>query len=383
MKDSSFLKIKLLSQGVDFEKEPKGIMKTVKEEYRALFDARLSPEHTLNLPPEIVLPGDIVAKTIYRPNSEYLIKESEEGPILVRKSGEEITPVKFPPRPEYYNEKTSSGIPMNQVGQLLGLDCMGIILNSYCSRADNNKQCKFCNINPTTGEKSDNIRNLEEIIETVRRAYNDKAFNLVNLTGGTFKDSELEFVTYLNYSKKIREILQLPFLPGVSSINPPNKDLLKKYEEELKASNFDLVTYNLEVWDKDLLKKVCPGKDELGGRDRYIKSAKSTIEILGKGHVGIIFTVGPWESVNSILNGCDQLAKEGILPIPVVFHPGKGAEYSWMGTTNEKDLVYLYQSLYPLYQNNKLIPENRTRPAGSEKSFRNSLINESVLGYLN
>jgi len=383
IKNSSLLKIKLLSNGVDFEAEPKGIMKNVKEEHRALFDARLSDQHTQILPPEIVLPGEIVAKTIYRPNSPYLVKETSEGPILTHKEKEEITPISFPTRPSYYGKTTSSGVPMKQVGQLLGLDCMGVIINSYCSRGKNNKHCKFCNINPTTGEKFDKIRNLEDIYETVQEAHSDGSFNLVNLTGGTFKCPEKELSTYLNVAKNIRETMGVSKLPGVSSINPPNRELLTKYEQEIKEANFDLVTYNLEVWDKNKLKEVCPGKHELGGRDRYIDSAKATMDILGKGHVGMIFTVGPWESVESITEGSRELAEKGILPIPVVFHPGKGADYSWMGTTNEEDLLKLFRGIHEIYQQNDLITSNRIRPAGSEKSFRNSLINEAVLGYLN
>ena len=384
MHKSTLLKIDLLSKGIDFEAEPSGIMDTVKEEYRALFDARLSDNYTQILPPEIVLPGDIVAKTIYRPNSPYLVREFFNGPMLIDKaSHSEISPIAFPPRPEYYNMKTIRGVPMKQIGQLLGLDCIGIIVNSYCSRGDNKKHCKFCNINPTTGEKYDKIRNLDDITETVEEAHDERAFSLVNLTGGTFRCPESEFSTYLTIAKETRQIMGVKRLPGVSSINPPSLALLKKYEQELVEANFDLVTYNLEVWDEDKLKEVCPGKHELGGRRHYIESAKRTMDILGKGHVGVIFTVGPWEAIQSIVEGCKQLAAEGILPIPVVFHPGKGAEYSWMGTTNTEDLLILYRKIYDIYKENDLIPKNRTRPAGSERSFRNSLINEAVLGYLN
>lgn len=383
IKESSLLKIKLLSNGVDFEAEPIGIMKNIKEEYRALFDARLFKEHTQILPPEIILPGNIVTKVIYRPNSKYLVRETKEGPILTDKTGKDIISINFPSRPDYYNKETSSGVPMKQIAQLLGLDCIGIIVNSYCSRGVNNKHCKFCNINSTTGEESDKIRSLEDISETAQSAYNGGAFSLVNLTGGTFKSPEKEFITYLNVAKRIREIMGLQRLPGISSINPPSEDLIDKYEQDIREANYDLVTYNLEVWDKNILREVCPGKHEFGGRERYVDSAIRTIEILGKGHVGIIFTVGPWESIESIVEGSRELAQKGILPIPVVFHPGKGADYSWMGTTSEEKLLKLFREIYYIYKENDLIPTNRTRPAGSEKSFRNSLINESVLGYLN
>ncbi|HJX50639.1 MAG TPA: radical SAM protein [Candidatus Nanoarchaeia archaeon] len=380
---SALLKLDLLSSGVDFEKSPEGIGTSVKEEYRALFDARLSNKRDLSLPPEIVLEGDIVAKTIYRPNSSYVIKECDGVAKLFFKPDKYVADVKFPQRPSYYGKNTTSGIPMNHVGQLLGLDCLGIILNSYCSRAREKKHCKFCNINSTTNQSHDSVRKIEDIVETASEAHRLGDFSLVNLTGGTFRNPEYELVMYLAVAKKMREIMGLSRLPGVSSINPPNRALLDKYRQNLIDANFDLVTYNLEVWDREILKEVCPGKHELGGRERYIESAQATIDILGRGHVGIIFTVGPWESVNIISEGSRQLAEKGILPIPVVFHPGKGADYSWMGTTNKEDLLKLFRDIYKIYKENDLIPKNRNRPAGSEKSFRNSLINESVLGYLN
>jgi len=381
---SSHFKLDLLSKGIDFNSEPRGIGNYVKEEYRALFDARLSSKHNMILPPEIVLPGKIVSKTIYRPNSPYLVVDSgKDYWIIDKNSGKEISQIQLPPRPIFYDHNTSRDTPMKQIGQLLGLDCMGIIINSYCARGKNNKHCKFCNINSTTGEVIDKIRNLEEIVETVTLANEKKEFSLVNLTGGTFSSPEEEFKTYLEAGKKIREIMGKEYLPGVSSINPPTEELLKKYEKQLKEANFDLVTYNLEVWDNKTLKKVCPGKYDLGGREHYIKMAKKTSDILGKGHSGIIFTVGPWESTSSIKEGVKRIASEGILPIPVVFHPGKGAEYSWMGTTDADSLLDLFQFVYEAYQENDLIPETRARAAGSEKSFRNSLINEAVMGYLN
>jgi hypothetical protein len=380
---SSLLKLELLSCGVDFQTQPSSIGEHYKEEYRAIFDARLQNSKNINLPPEIVLPGSIVVKTIYRETSPYSIVESGGDFYMMRKSDYSVVcSVNFPLRPDFYRMQTSKGTPMKQIGQILGLDCLGVIINSYCSRCSTGKGCKFCNIASTTQKDRDSIRGLDEIVETAMAAQAEGAFSLVNLTGGTFEDPGVEFETYTEVGGRLRNLLGSNRLPGVSSVNPPTADLLARHTSKLANANFDLLTYNLEVWDRDILREVCPGKHDIGGRDFYIDSAIKTMGIIGEGHVGIIFTVGPWESVESLIEGCEHLARKSILPIPVVFHPGRGAEYSYMGTTSVNNLLRLYQKVGEIYRTYGLVRDGRCRPAGSELSFRNSLINETVLGHL-
>ena len=384
LKKSAHLKLGLLSHGVDVSREPTDLGRETKEEYRALFDARLLQVQNPNLPPEIVLPGEIVAKTVFRPDSPYVISYSPSGlELRAKSSGEVLSQVAFPPRPKFYDLFTSDGVSMRQIAQVLGLDTLGIIINAYCSRADSDKICRVCNINSNNRKEKDTVRPMHQIEEAVRAAWNERAFSLINLTGGTFKEPENEFLAYLNVASMIRKVMGVPRLPGVTSFNPPTVEMTRKYASELKDANFELVTYNLEAWDKDTLRELFPGKHDLGGRDFYIESAKESMRILGRGHVGIILMVGVWEKPESIMEGCRAIAKEGILPIPVVFHSGRGMKYDNPAHATVEDILRIYRDIHSIYQKYQLVPSTRDRAAGSEKSFMNSLINEAYLGYLN
>tara|TARA_Y100000310_G_C20678537_1_gene814501 strand:- start:1339 stop:2508 length:1170 start_codon:yes stop_codon:yes gene_type:complete len=385
LQQSSRLKLELLSNGVDVLDEPDDVGGDVKEEHRALFDARLVPTSSPNIPPEIVLPGDIVSKTVYRQDSPYILVEEPDGlKLKLKAEGETVSRARFPPRPKFYNNATSSGTPMKQVTQILGLDTLGIIINSYCSRVGQEKECAVCNIHNTTKKDDECVRPLTDIVESVSTAHKERAFHLINLTGGTFNDIETELVEYTKVAARIRRIMGVNgFLPGVTSFTPPPTDLIRRHADEFRQANFDMLTYNLEAWDENILKDMFPGKHDLGGRKHFITAAKETMDILGEGHVGIILMSGPWENVKSLLDGSRQIAREGILPIPVVFHSGDGMRYPVKSHTSVPDLLRLYRGIHSLYKEFNLVKSPRIRPAGSEHSFRNSLINEAVLGYLN
>jgi len=381
---SARLKLELLVQGVDAQSKLSTVGATSKEEHRALFDARLSGCKDHNLPPEIVLPGDIVAKTVLRDNSPYTLVEKSSGQYVLTKkdSGAVLSPVTFPPRPKFYDLKTSSGTPMKIVAQIIGLDTLGIILNSYCSNAKNDEICAVCNINKNNGRERDTVRSLKDISESVATAWQERAYNLINLTGGTFEVPETELVTYLQAAKEIRRVMGNPsYLPGVTSFTAMPVDLLERHQDLMRQARFDLVTYNLEGWDESVLREVFPAKSRLGGRQFYIDAAKKTAEILGDGHAGVILMAGPWERIESTIDGCKTIADEGVLPIPVVFHAGRGMRFENKPHSSVDDLLKLYRVVDEIYQSNNFIPSSRNRAAGSEKSFRNSLINEAVLGY--
>jgi hypothetical protein len=84
--------------------------------------------------------------------------------------------------------------------------------------------------------------------------------------------------------------------------------------------------FNLEVWDEQQFKRVCPGKDHFVGRKRWIQSLEEAVEVFGRGHVMSAFVGGaelegegafsdPQEALVSNLIGARYLLERGIQPI--------------------------------------------------------------------
>ncbi len=102
----------------------------------------------------------------------------------------------------------------------------------------------------------------------------------------------------------------------------------KAYIEDIKKiheTGVGGIQPNLEVWDRELFKIMCPGKDKFIGYDEWIKRTIDAVDIFGVGRVCPNFVTGiemakPWgfadvsAAVKSTLGGFDFLMGHGVLP---------------------------------------------------------------------
>jgi biotin synthase-related radical SAM superfamily protein len=106
---------------------------------------------------------------------------------------------------------------------------------------------------------------------------------------------------------------------------PEDKDL-KSVEEHKKLGAYS-VAYNLEIWDPDLFKKYCPGKDKVQGRDHWLRALEVASEVYGPDGVSTHFVTGFQEPEESLLEGVEWCSERGIGSIPLVWSPVKGTRY--------------------------------------------------------
>jgi hypothetical protein len=96
--------------------------------------------------------------------------------------------------------------------------------------------------------------------------------------------------------------------------------------EEMRDLGVRGACFNLEVWDPQQFKRVCPGKDHFVGRDRWIQSLSEAVEVFGQGNVMSAFVGGaelegegafshPDEALASNLSGAETLLSLGIQPV--------------------------------------------------------------------
>ena len=84
--------------------------------------------------------------------------------------------------------------------------------------------------------------------------------------------------------------------------------------------------FNLEVWDEQQFKRVCPGKEQFVGRQRWLQALEEAVDVFGRGHVMSAFVGGAEldgegafssteEALQSNLAGAAYLLEREIQPI--------------------------------------------------------------------
>ena len=108
---------------------------------------------------------------------------------------------------------------------------------------------------------------------------------------------------------------------------------------------------NLEVWHPAYFHAVCPGKDTVPGRDKWLQALKWAVEIFNKGRVGSVFVAGI-EPMEYTLEGMEYCCSIGVWPACTVWSPAVGSQFAghrppnidWYRELNEKyvDLLFKY-----------------------------------------
>jgi hypothetical protein len=262
-------------------------------------------------------------------DSQYLL-DFIDGEFVVCENNEIIArKIWFERKPRYYDMRTRDGIQMPAIAQGF-CRMMFVTMNKYCEYWNTNDQCLFCDINATLKDQKaggeDVVARIEpeviaEVIQTALHA--DNHMGWLYLTGGTILgkyrgQTELEFFcTRLN---TIREKLQV-WIPVTFQIGPYDDEGWKRIHETGVGS----IQPNIEVWDKNLFKWICPGKDKNIGYDEWIKRTIRAVDFWGPGRVNPNFVLGvemakPYgfedvsSAVKSTVSGWDFLMSHGVLP---------------------------------------------------------------------
>lgn len=234
----------------------------------------------------------------------------------------------FAPAPEFYSKSLPDGTPMASIVQPIG-DLLFVTVNKFCEMWKDGNQCLFCDFNEQTkiqrkeGEKIVVHKDPSVVAEVLRIAFKETGFRHLFVTGGTLLDSfkgksEIEY--YSEFFEAIQQKLKVLY--------PTHFQMIARTKEEfrrLKEAGVGFLQPNLEVWDRDLFKTICPGKEKYVGYDNWIQRMIDAVEIFGPGRVVPNFVAGvemarPFgfkdvsSALRSTLGGFDFLMANGILP---------------------------------------------------------------------
>jgi hypothetical protein len=326
MRDELLLKARLLVDGVrTADSALAEVGSRYKEQVHHLFEYDFDVHKEHAQPSEIKLPGGTVVQVRLNDRSPFMVHRRGDV-LMLEDNGREIGTLDWLERPAFYGRSTSSGKPMNSIGEMVGEDCLSVCHTNFCITFSNGKQCAFCNLNFTPKQYDEVLvrKRAAEVGEVAAAAFGDGVARHLLITGGILPGN-IEMDILLTYLKAFKEATGLEEIPGSSIMTPP-KDL--RDLEKLADLGLQGVGFNLECYDPAFFRAVCPGKEELVGYERYREALRVAVDVFGAG--GRVFSgfIAGIEPMELLLEGVQKLAEEGVAAIPLVWSPSAGTRLS-------------------------------------------------------
>lgn len=279
--------------------------------------------HFLDLPQEMIIPGNMVVSVRHRTNSPYRVSAANQSHELSLTTPDgDIYPILFTPRPKFWAKETSRGTPMKRIGSLYGLNTLTYFVRNHCEFFDIGAQCHFCGIVSsyralTTVEFEKDLADMEEVLN---EALKEDPIDFINFIGGSYLDFDKEARNYIKVIQHLSQRCHLPRINGnVISMPPKDFNLINA----LYDAGIEYAKFNLEIYDPVLFERICSGKARLYGRDAFLKALEYAVSIFGPGKVYTNLIVG-LEPRESFITGCRHLASLGVVPEGISFHPDLG-----------------------------------------------------------
>jgi hypothetical protein len=324
-----------------------------------------SEEYRFKAPEEIKVYGGYfnllptVISVRIDPQSPYLITLNEENQIVLKLNDVILGNVEFPPIPNWYKYKTSTGKQPGEIAPVIEWGYL-IYLTVFrnCQYFGKDEECAFCDINhnwrqqkilkrPYTGIKD--IQDILEVLSWIDKE--DKVAKAYTITGGsvvTELQNKKEQDFYFQYAEAIEKHFPNRWIGKMVVQAWEKEDLIRFKEVGIKIYH-----PNYEVWDKRLFSILCPGKERFIGRENWIRRIIESTEIFGPSNVIPNFVGGvelskPYgfntveEAIESTKEGLEFFMSHGVVPRFTTWCP---EPYTTLGNQQKPPLRYFLELL--------------------------------------
>lgn len=245
-------------------------------------------------------------------------------------------------KPDYYDKKTSSGVPM---WQIISARPQRLDINPYnfCHFWDNGHGCKFCAI-ASNYQKHKNEKALSlsprDIADTVREALKQPGrFANILLTGGSItagkKPFDNEVDNYIEVLQAIGEVFETKRFPSQLIATAFDEEQLIRLHENTGLMSY---TSDIEVLNEEKFNWVCPGKSEWLGYREWRRRIFAAVDIFGRGNVnsGIVGGVelatpngflSEEEALEVTLEEAENFAEHGVSVVNCVWNTLPGSVF--------------------------------------------------------
>lgn len=275
----------------------------------------------------LLLPGRIPVHIFHiGDRAEFSLALNNSGKPCLTYRGKIVTEVDFPPQTGFYDQRTRSGIPFQMIAVLQGVDVVSFPYLWQCQFALSGSPCQFCyqgNIAlnmKQAGQQLPPDPAPEDVAEIVEYCILKENFRDVQLTGGSEVDSSRgEIPRAAKILSAIEKRVGLCNIPGEIYIYT-SAPAIPSALDELFSCGVDRVACDLNVWDENIFKQVCPGIARYIGRDRQLRALEYGAEKYGPNKMCSAFVIG-LEPVESLMAGAEYLARRGIVPLFSIWMP--------------------------------------------------------------
>jgi hypothetical protein len=275
-----------------------------------------------------------------------------------------IEEVEYWEKPEFFDKTTSRGTPMRQVVEARP-QRYSISMSNYCHFwSTPGHGCKYCGIG-AGGVKfrgaADERINAQDLLETMRELVKEKGrFVGVIFTGGSIisgqEPFEDELEGYIEALQVVGTVFKTRRFPSQVNSTAFSRRQLERLYNETGLSSY---TTDLEVFDEDLYKWICPGKAQNISFTEWKQRLYDAVEIFGKGQVngGIVSGVefatprgftSEDEAIDLDLQLAEELASHGVGLKHDVWHIVPGSIFFRQNTPSLDYYVRLTLGFYEI-----------------------------------
>ena len=287
----------------------------------------------------LIINGKFVEK------SPFHMVKNDLGMFEVWKDDEKYTDVVLLPRPKFYDNLTSDGVPMSDVAVIGEPNHLRSVLNHRCGYQQIGKSCKFCAIESWWAGYTD--KSPAQVAEVAETAYKE----------GMAKHATLSTGTRLSQGKGLEDIVETAKLiqakaDVTKTLNfEPLTDfsLLESLLREGKQAGATTALCNVECFDESLREYIMPIKGKNTIAD-YIKVWQKCVDIFDHNEVYTMVIAGIGEDDASILRGVELAASVGVVASIVPHTPMRKAVFEDMEPPATERMLYLYEEALPIYE---------------------------------
>ena len=319
------------------------------EQIHGLFEGDHHPHVGILFPCRFQTPHGLTVSFVWDRNSRVSI-EYKDGVFVLTENGTDLFPIEFAKRPNYYGKQTSDGVEMSHIANFESGKTVRVAYSNECALKEKGLDCLFCNANATkdTYAEKENIqwKTAKQIAETYAEAIKADGAKHFQLTGG-FIPERREVDYYIDVAEAIQDATGLEDFKGNAVIGAPQDlSVIEKYKE----AGFTSLAINLEVWDANFFKTICPGKEkECGGQKHWIEALEYAAKVFGKGFAGSNFVAGI-EPKERTLEGVEILAEKGVAALVNPWNVNPGSALEGHRTPSVEWHIDMAQKAYHIYK---------------------------------
>ena len=339
------IKLNLLTEGLNENSS----FSLTEEDAEAKYIYNSSNNFPTKLPQEIILSNNITSNIFLTKKSDWEI----QGKNLFH-NGNLITEVKYTPRPKFLKEILSDGVPASKVVAMFGKDIFSIYVNRDCFLFNDSLGCHFCSSNVAKKDKSKkNLKKIspKQVQEAFKIGLEKDNFQDVMITSGTYKDFDKGILDKINYLQVMKEIETKNIKYHLVSMPPKSNKLINL----LKEKGLNTIAFDIEVFDKKLFEKYCPGKTKYFGHNLMIEKLKYAAKVFPKNSVKAGFVCG-LEPLESLIEGMEYFGKLGISSSLNIFHPDPKTPLEKMPRPKKEYILKACQEQDRINQKYDLVP---------------------------